>query len=545
MDAEFGRCVSALTPKINPAIGNGLAQQHLREAEHYVESILRAVSRGFPAPFEYVRSVRCTPQQEYDEITRKRGSRRTYDAARSDIYMMKYVFKNGPDVIERCLHLPFVGDAGEIYLGGSRWVISPVLADRVISKSPDSVFIRLIRARLTFERLVHHFMVDVEQAGHPRGRRETAQVCWSPIYNKSVDNKDDRPVVKAKTTLIHYLLCKYGLEEAFIRTVGFAPVVGYPDTVNGETYPEAEWVICGSTQLKPAKTFASKLYVPTEIRLAIPRERFNATVRNMVCGFYYVVDHFPEAMEPTYVNNTRQWRILMGRLLFPMYYGAGRMADEIDDHISSLDEYIDEVMKVKFREIDLPIDDLYQLMAIIIERFNEWVLEGEQRINSLYDKELSILYYVLDEITKQINKFYFKLKAASKKGPVSTKEIISMMNQTIKPGLIFSITKKHGEVSTISAPGDNKATKITSIMVPQAASNKALGRADSGGTIDPSKFLHVSVADIGGYANLPKSDPSGHSRINPYLQFTRNCVVLPNPRHRELLRAVQEDIKRS
>lgn len=545
MDPELVRLIEASTPKLNPAIANGLAQLHLEYAEAYVDSIFRAVANGFPAPFEYVKGTRCLPQEEFNEITRKKGSRRTFDVAVSYIYMMEYTFRNGPDVIKRYMHLPYAGDAGEIYLGGSRFVISPVLADRVISKSPESVFIRLNRARLTFERLVHHFMVDVEQFGQPRGRRETAQVCWSLIYNRSIDSREDRPTVKAKTTLGHYLFCKYGFDEAFKRTVGFVPVVGTHETINNQAFNEQDWVICASTQFKPVKTYTSKLYNPTKLRLAIPRAQFNATVRNLVCDFFYIVDHFPDEMLPEYVNNTRQWKILMGRLLFPLHHGVGRMADDIDEHIGSLDEYIDEVMKVKFNDINLPIDDIYQLFAIIIERFNEWVLEGEQRINSLYDKELSILYYVLDEITKQINKFYFKLKAASKKGPVGTKEIISMMNQTIKPGLVFSITKKHGEVSTISAPGDNKAFKITSVMVPQAASNKALGRADSGGGIDPSKFLHASVADIGGYSNLPKSDPSGHSRINPYLKFTRSGVVLPNPQHAEMLKAVQEDIKRN
>ena len=87
------------------------------------------------------------------------------------------------------------------------------------------------------------------------------------------------------------------------------------------------------------------------------------------------------------------------------------------------------------------------------------------------------------------------------------------MNMTLRTGLIYSITKNHGEVSTISVSGDNKAFKITSLLVPQSGSNRQGSRKDRAVLNDPSKRLHVSVAEIGGYLNLPKSQPDGRARL--------------------------------
>jgi hypothetical protein len=194
-------------------------------------------------------------------------------------------------------------------------------------------------------------------------------------------------------------------------------------------------------------------------------------------------------------------------------------------------------------EIGVPVEDIYQLFAVIIEHFNDWLLNATDKVNSMYDKELNVLYHVLYEITSAIFKLHFKLKAAAKK-EISAKEVIATMNQTLRLGLIYSMTKNHGEVTNISNPGDNKALKITSILVPQRDSTRTSNRKDRAVLNDPSKRMHVSVAEIGGYSNMPKSEPSGRSRINFYLQYDSKNVVERNPKYIKLLDGIQEMLRR-
>jgi hypothetical protein len=536
VDAFLGNLVAKDTPQINSIIANGIACTHMTQTEMYVDQVFRAASKGFPEGLTYTGCKRCTPHEEFAIVTRKKGTKRIYNVARSDIYMMKYFFNyKGIDLEPRYMYLPFVSDGGHITISGSRFTISPILSDRVISVGMSDIFVRLLRDRLTFKRTGYHYMVD--------GKRETVQVSWSLIYHKNSKMKKLRPTVKANCTLMHYLLCKYGFTDTFLKFGNCNPVIGGIE-INKDTHPETDWVICSSTQVKP-KGCMRGFYEPSIIRIAIRKDEMTPIVRNMLGGFFYVVDHFPSRIKPTleYVNSQRLWKILLGNIIFSGSINEGKLHDDINDHIVSLDEYLDSLVILKLKDIGIHVEDIYQLFAVIIEHFNDWLLGSTDKVSSMYDKELSVLYYVLYDITSAIFRLYFKLKAASKKD-LTAKEITTMMNLSLRQGTIFSITRNHNEISTISTSGDNKAFKTTAILVPQTSSTNISSRKDRAIVNDPQKRLHVSVAEVGSFANLPKSEPSGRSRINPCLQIDSKGVVLRDPRFIELLDSVQQIIKR-
>jgi len=536
MDSELARLIELDTPKLSPLICNGLAIEHMKDIDKYVDQMFRVASKGFPEGLTYNGFKRCTPQEEFYEVTKKKGPKRTFDVARSDIFMVKFFFTyKGEELPPRYINLPFVSDAGCIVLGGSRFNISPILSDRVISVGVSNIFVRLLRARLTFERTSQHYIID--------GRRETVQTVWALIYNKSARMKKLRPTVKANTTMMHYLFCKYGFADTFLRFGNCRPVLG-GEEINKTSYPEEEWVICSSTQAKPK--YWKGYYTPAIVRVAVRKEELTPAVRNMLGGFFYIADYFPTRIVPERiksVNEKREWMVLMGHILFSGTIHEGELHDAIADHLASLDAYLDDILISKLFDIGVEVNDIYQLFAVIVEKFNDWLLAAADKVNSMLDKELSIRYYTMYQISAAIFNLYFKLKAASKKD-LTAKEIITMMNMTLKTGLVYSMTRNHGEVSTISSPGDNKAFKITSMLVPQAGSNRLNGKKDRTMISDPAMRLHSSVAEIGCYANLPKSAPDGRSRINPFLDVGPKGEVLRKPEHIELMDQVQAMIAR-
>jgi len=548
LDSELRRLQKLDTPATNPILMNGLAIAHMsgipdetghkvNGVEQYIDQVFKSASKGFPEGLEYRGCKRCNVDQEYGVVTKAKTSKRMYDVARSDIYMMNYFFSyKGVDLPARPMYLPFVGDAGTLFLGGSRFNISPILSDRVISIGVSNIFVRLLRDRLTFERMGQHYMVD--------GRRETVQVAWAAIYHKNAKMRKLKATVKANCTLVHYLLCKYGFAETFERFGHCQPIVGGAE-VNKNVYSEDEWVICTSTQVKP-KGCGRGFYEPSSLRVAIRKEQMTPMVRNMLGGFFYILDHFPSMIKAEYFNDAnekRLWKILLGHIIFSGTINAGKLHDDIEAHMTSLDEYLDQLVILKLRDIDVFVDDVYQLFAEIIETFNDRLLAAADKVASVYDKELSILYYVLYDITASIFKLYFKLKAASKK-ELTAKEITATMNLTLRTGAIFSMTKNHGEVSNVSNPGDNKAFKVTAILTQQGDSSK-LGNRKARTTLnDPTKRLHVSVAEVCGAFNLPKSAPDGRSRLNPHLKIDAKGVVLRDPTLTPMLDQTQEYLRR-
>lgn len=548
LDPELARLVAQETPDLNPDLANGLAVKHIPDVEAYIHSIFLALQKGFPEGFTYVRPERCGPQGDFDELTKKKnGSKRYYDVATSQLFTTMLVFKYRGEEIRRPLQLPYVEDAGVIYLGGSRFVISPVLSDRVMSVDLSSIFIRFNRGKVTFERTPQYFRANDVQ--------ETVDVVHGKIYNRPTKQTGvAKSNVTGETTLVHYLFCKLGVHETFRRFAGAVPIFGDHTTIDHHKYPPDQWVICEASGIKP-RGVKDKAWAPSPVRLAIARDQYTSAMKNYVAGLYYILDHFPRRVDlalftdEKFHNHTGRWRVLMGYLIFGSNMMEGHLQDNVSDHIGSLDEYVDEIMRVKFREIKVPVEDIYQFFGILIEHFNQWLIDGADKINSLYDKELGVLYYVMEDVTIMINTFYFKLIASAKSKKelgkdLKKEDIIDLMNKFLRPGKIYSVTKMHQEVSTTSCSGDNKAFKITSMMVPQAKTSRRAGRSDSGAMTDPAKILHTSVAEIGGYANMPKSDPSGHSRINLYAQIDRFGVVLQNPELAPILKPTEAMIRR-
>lgn len=487
------------TPKINPDIANGLVIKHLKHVEDYVDSIIKSAAQGFPAGLKYDGCRRTTPIEEFREATKIKSNRSVFDVSKSDLYLMEYNFSfMGEKLPPIYMYLPYVTTAGTIYLSGARYVISPVLADRVISITPTSVFVRLLKARLMFNRDPYYFLASEV--------RENVQIAYSLLYNKkAISGVNNKPSVKAQCTLIHYLFCKYGFKETFKRFLNIEPIVGY-DEINTDNYNPDEWVICSSLKIPP-KNYGKRIYEASNIKLAIRKEEYTTNVKNYVGGFFYIVDHFPQRIKIEYLDNTRLWMTLLGLLIWSDSVSEGKLHSDINDHILSLDEYIDLLVKDKLLAIGYQINDIYELFALVINKFDEWLLSSNDKVNTMYDKELSVLYYVCYNIIEAIFSLYFNLKASQRKAP-DVKDIKNKMTKYLKPGTIYKLTRLHGEVSTTSTSGDNKFFRLTCMLVPQTSTNKARSR-DKKSTTDQAKRLHASIAEIGSFCALPKSAPDG------------------------------------
>lgn len=538
MDIVLRNLIANNTSQLNPDIANGIAVKHFSQIENHLDKVFRSVAKGFPEGLKYAGCERCTPLEEFNILTKAadaKAPKRTFDIARSDIYLMRFLFTfNGIQLPPRYLSLPYISDAGYVTLGGSRFNISPFLIDRVISIGANDIFIRLLRDKITLVRLTHSFMMD--------GVQETTQVIYSSIYHKNAKMRKMVKTTGAVSTVLHYLLCKYGFTETFLRFGKCNPIVGGTE-INPDNHPEADWIIFNSRGIKLKSFGRGDYFEASKIRVAVKRSEYTPLVRDMIGSFFYLVDHFPRRIEPSYLDSKRLWLILMGHIIFTGSIGEGKLHDDIADHIASLDEYLDSIVMEKLRDLNIHVENIYELLALMMEQYNTLLLDATDKVSSMYDKEISVLYHVLYEITSAIINLHFKLKAASKK-QLGEREINSIFNMTLKRGLIYSITRGHPEVSSESSPGDNKALKITSVLIPQSATNKAGSKKDVTNNVDPSRFLHASVAEVGSAFNTPKSAPDGRSRVNQHLIIDSKGLVIRNPEYMKLLDEVQEVIKR-
>lgn len=561
MDPTFTELRDRTIPAFNEVIANGVATKRIPDALKYIDQVWKSIAREFPEGLVYRGYERCSPLEEYRvgaskktpsksskrvETKIKKAPKLAFDLARSDVFMVKFNFKfkeQGRDNYEELrsvyTYLPFVTKGGLITMSASRFVISPVLQDIVISPDSDNVFAQLLCIKLIFKRVDYVFQVD--------DRNRSVMLAWSDIYNKTDDMKTLQPTVKMHTTLAHYMFSKYGVSETFHKYMHFVPVIGYDDEITPEKYPVEDWVICSSRGLAPSGINQSD-FISSRICMAIPRKRFDSQVENMVGSFFYLVDHFPRRIRVEDIDNLWLWKVLLGHILWTGDLNEGLLFDKVNDHFRSIDQYMDLITQKKLASIHIHVQNTYDFFIHVMKHCNEWILQDSDTVSSMYGKELSTLSYVLYDITRDIVKTNFAIHTAFRrsmsdpKRPMTAKTVENIFKKMLKPGPIFRIANGRPGVSAIAVPGDNMAFKLTTLLVAQASSNKKSSRRDNSQMT--SKLLDSSVAACGGYLNLQKKTPTGRTRLNVYGQIDADYITIEPPEFADLLRRTNEKFKR-
>lgn len=522
------------TPELNPDIANGLVSKFNVDVPAYIDRVWRTVAKDFPAGLQYDGYEKCTPYQEYSYITSKTTAvRKIVETARNDIYLVKYNFSyKGVKLPPRPVYLPIIGEAGSIVLSGSTFFIAPILADIVLSFEQTGVFVRLLRAKFPLNRVTHSVVVD--------GRVLPQSVVHASLYNHSAKNKPTDKVNKAHSCIMHYLLAKYGFSETFRRFTGTIPAVSDQPFSTAE-YPQEDWVIVHSFGHRPASVNAKPMYVPSTIHVAVKRSEYTSTVQTMLASFFYIVDHFPTRIKAGQIDEDWHWKVTLGQLIFGATPSYGKLESDVKEHMDSLQEYVDEIVKARFKLRGMNVGDIYELFAQAMANYNDWILAAKTKSNSLYDKELSVLLDVFMPLTSQIMNVYFKLKSASRK-TLTEKEIDNIFRRVLKARTIFSLNNRHAGVSSLGYSGDNKCMKITSVVVPQRNASKTNNKTTN--LNDPSRRLHVSFAEVGGYLHLSDSNIAGDGRVNPHLKLTEKNLIVRSDDTKALLDKVQAMIQR-
>lgn len=538
MDEALRKHVRKVMPQFNQRIAEGFAVSQIPMSEDYIDSIFESIKMSFPKGLEYKGYKRVTARDEFFESTKPRTSRSlkktsksTYDIARSNVRLYKYLFKfNGKELPPRYLYLPFVEDGGFITISGSRYCIAPVLADRVIQVLRKSLFVRMFKTRFNVYRKLQLIRIDNQE--------RQVQIAWSKIYQKKEVTRED-------TALTHYLFCKYGVVESFQRFANCTPVVGDDRTITDDIYTPDIWHIITTARNAdtgpPAKRDKDKLwYKPTTLRIAIKRTEMNESAERLLGGFYYIADFLPEQLAtlPQYVgkpdglrHEKTNWMTLLGNFITREERSYGRLLKEMEDHLRSLDDYLDPIVKAQLEGVGFHVNNVYEFFAMLSDRFTELLLSKSRTLSSMYDKEFNVLYYVLREIANDIVNLGFKMLKLCEIPNLQYNTVDDVLKKSVRPSTILKLYRNVGSVSAESYPGDNKAMKITTLLTPQQATNKKTNGARGGTQLDdPINRIHSSVAEVGGYGNLPKTQPSGHYRVNIFVHINSENVVERNPK---------------
>lgn len=547
MNPELCKLIANKTPVIDPRIGDGISYSESHKIPAFIDRVLRINSASFPKGMVYKGLRKATPLEGYKYQTRPLNNIRRYDINRNDIRLHVFDFEYNGTPLSKYIYLPFISRHGFMYMNGVKYVVSPVVADGIMTIKPNSIFVKLIKTKLWFERFVTQVVVD--------GVREYVPIYFSKIHHKESDSNSGGRMIKMKPTLVHYLCCKYGLTKTLelfgLTNVQMVDIQEFKN--NQDRYPREDWVVIESTGKKPAHTYSYMLYTPMQYLFLVPRQQYESvsTSLSVLGTLIYVLEHFPSPrrMNPDVINNIDAWRLMLGESIRSSDEHYAVIKNAMDKHMISLDEYVDEMVHEDFKRIGYgQIDSVYKLFIFIVQNFNSMVSEVNKiaTSNSFYGKQFQVLQFLLFNIVKAINRCYFELNGLRIEQErdlnklIKDDDIRKILNN-IRPEEIMRI-KEHAEIIPVEDPTDLPLLKLGRIVVPQEKSDKLRTAKTSFDVNSPENKLNASLIEAGAALDMAKADPAGRNRLNLFVNLSDDLTIIPNPKLEPIMSELRDKL---
>lgn len=539
MDNDFLDYVTDQMPQMNRTLIDGLSYAESDRIEDYINRVWLTAAEDFPEGLVYKGYRRLSPEEEYLFSVRRGSTAAKLELARTDQYLVAYFFSfRGEDLPPCHLYLPYISVGGILHVDGSKYVVSPVLADNGPSVEEDYVFVPILRDRMRFHRTLIHVRID--------GHETPVYVIWSHLHRENT-RKVSKSTAHANSSLPHYLFARFGVTRTFLQYAGVHVVIGEEATMNRETYPPDRWTLVSSIKQSPWRNRRGSAEF-TSLVLAIPKEECSELALNLAAGFFYVADYFPDRVSLEDADDPYLWIVLLGLTIWGSGESEGQLAQKTEAHLDSLATHLDKESNRELQAAGINVNDMYDLFVYLIQNVVRMLVEAAPNLSTMWGKRLIVLRYFLRDFVTSINYFMYSVKEPLNregiKKPLTAKDISTKLNEQIYPNVISKIKRGHGEVDTsISSPGDNQYFKITGRIVKQVNSSGIKARSIN--INDPANLLHASIAEVGSFLTPSSSSPTGHERVNPCVGLTEDRLIKRNEKNQAALDDVQKRIRRS
>lgn len=498
------------TPKFSQTTGG----PNLDNAIEYLDSIVKSSMRSMTKKLVYHGITRITVEEEYATLY-SNTIKKPYDVTPTSMYKVKFMFSYDNQELDPVyIWLPYTRDGGIITISGSDYHLSPILSDTVISPGKDRVFVRLIRDKLQFLRKTRTFSV------HNEGLY-SGNIIYSDIYT-SRNTSENRIVPPAGL----YILTHLGFRKTFKKYSKITPIIIKRDEIGQY---EEDYRIYTTNGVRPTILSSTLQYIPHDLCVCVKNEQvtdMTAFDENLISSFLYTLDHFPDSADNIYQgvknenfeNEKITWYLLLGKTIFDNSFKNTKILSDLKNHLKSIDSYVDQLITEKLSEIGVIVNDFYDLLAHLLDRFSGMVLNS--KTNNTSDRYMDIYYYILYDIIYGINSAFFGItnKSREKNDQLNISEVNSVLKSNLNLKKIYNIIaggRMNLTLWSVDSASDNKQLKITCKLelqergsnvskAPKAVMPASLFSADSMETV------------VGSIYGIPKKHPSGMFTINPF-----------------------------
>lgn len=470
MNQVLSNIIESSSPKFNQFLTNGMGQEILKQLPEYLDSIFKySINSLNPnIPLTYIGYRRMTPEHEFNNLIVK-NNRAHYDLALSDIVPIEFVFDFEGRELSKAIYIPFCRKGSLFKITDVTYNIVPVLSDTVLSPKSNSVFLRLLKDKLNFDRQDYNILLN--------NRKHIGLIVYAPTINKCKRNINFTRKFINPCAL--YLLGQYGLAEAMdkfmiqpgkLKTGKDKPYI-ITNADNVAEYAEKYNVYESTNLVKHSNNI-----LKNNIKILIHKNAVASDwLTGLITGIIYAFDIHPEQLDDyLQITNVKDeiyfWRILLARIEFNNQYSVAKNHEEMTSLFTGLQYYVEPLIKAKLAEKDIIVNDFFELIGYIMEHFNKLVLEYKEYNSNLDNRYIDILYYISYNIIRGFNTSIIKLNQqyAKKNGRELTYEQVSRVwSLQFKTKEVFNLVKTNDQniaTQLTDATSDIIYPKITAVL---------------------------------------------------------------------------------
>lgn len=505
--------------KFNKEVTDGNAEEILERAQVYLDSIFRDSIKSLSKDvnLKYIGCRRITPEEEFYKLIKPTDTKVDYDISKSDVYVIEFKFEYNGEPISRYIYLPFATRGNIMYISNTPYYISPVLSDTVISPNHREVFIRLLKDKLIFKSLERTYIKN--------GHKVLGYIIHAEIL-KTI-SRDQDTVTRPCTPVSLYIAGQHGLRAAFYKYAKIDNVI----LVNDLTDEIREnYNVYGSSNIRP-KNIKACGYVGHNLKICIHKSiEPTQFMENFIYGLIYALDYYPDITDELLAaynsNNTEYeilaWRKVMGKINYNRGLDEIRLLNNIEDHYTVLQGYMDSLIKNKLAENNYIVEDFFDLLALLLSKYNTWLRDNKEFTSTIDNRYIDILYYILYDIIISFNKVILGInKRATKVKNIQYKEINKVLINEFSSRKIFNLIKSTEPalcVKLAECSSDILYPKLTSVLEDQWRGN-GVKRGKNNKFPQYTKQLKGGDLYLGSLLFLTKTAPTPRLRCNAYLQY--------------------------
>lgn len=396
--------VAERIPKLNKYLLVDFIEQNINSATSFIDTTFRDAVKLNNHAVQYHNYQILDPYQraQYEIFER----RPVLTMEMSELRLVQFNFTHGTNSVRTLFYVPYMHNR-MLVIKGKRYSVNLGISEQVFSRTIDKysngVRVRPIRAPIPFNRKDTDVLDDEARQGQRIGKAFIVHVL---LHSKKGTKR------KKPTTVLLYLLCKFGLKKTLRRFGLDEDCLSFTDHIN---YNDEEH----------AYILAKKRSKTNQLYMKINRQDVseNQMLMRVAVNIIYILKQFDfhtarDLMDPS----GHIYKMMLGKILDPSA-SPSRARSDMDTHLASVDVFIDPISRKRFNDFGIKVNDIYDLLVYTFHQIDRLMVNSTSQ--DLYHKRVDITDGVM--VPSYATTIFSKFYKTNQKPVLQDREVDSLM----------------------------------------------------------------------------------------------------------------------